>query len=202
MSILGILRRSRRARRRRRNVPEHTRRSVVDRERRISRRMTAVRVRVLLPRSIAYKVRRVSYTYPDRVQRAKRHVRVDLGRKKAGFVPAAVSVLVPAVLPEAAPSYVSVREARKGAVRSRSPQLVHHSGRSLRRLMLGTRRRPSEYNRRRYEEVKGRHRMARNGQLASVRRDDAGIVGANYRAGVSAARLADAALVSRALGYS
>lgn len=201
MALLGILRRSRRARRRRRNVPEHTRRSVVDRERRISRRMTAVRVRVLLPRSIAYKVRRVSYAYPERIQRERRTVRVQLRPKKESYVARNVLVVAPAALPASEGSYVSVRDLRPSVVRANA-ELVHHSRRQFKRLMIGNRRRPSEYNRRRYEEIKGRHRMARNGQLASVRRDDAGIIGANYRAGVSAARLADAALVSRALGYS
>ena len=68
------------------------------------------------------------------------------------------------------------------------------NSRAVRRLLR------SEPNRRRYRERKTRRRHARNGQLESVRSDRFGIIANAYYSGASVERVADAALVSRALG--
>lgn len=144
----------------------------------------SVVVTVPLPRPLARRVRRVTYVYPRSRVQATRVVRVPLAPKARGFVLRRVLVLLPAVLPSAEPSYVSVDRGRLN-IHSRRQQL-----RQLRRF---------ELNRRRYQEHKdGRHK-ARNGQLESVSSDRFGIIAEAHRRGLSARRLADAALVSRAL---
>lgn len=147
-----------------------------------STRYSTVYVNVPLPNLL--RVRRVSYTYPSVRQRARRAIRVSLVAPSGRFRMRRVAVRVPAHLPLVPPSYVSVRPGR----------LTVHSRRQLARLM------EREYNRPRERERKGRRREAHNGQLESLRSDRFGIVGEAVRRGLGAGAVADAAMVSRALG--
>lgn len=147
-----------------------------------STRYNTVVVRVPLP--VTLRVRRVSYAYPTPRQRFRRSIRVPLVVPRERYLMRRVAVRLPAVLPVVPGSYVSTRPGR----------LTIHSRRQFRRLM------EREFNRPRERERKGRRRQGRNGQLESVRSDRLGIVAEAVRRGLSAAGVADAAMVSRALG--
>lgn len=139
---------------------------------------------VTVPLPVTLRVRRVSYAYPIQRQRMRRSIRVALAPLRTRYELRRVAVRMPRRLPALAGSYVSVRPGR----------LTIHSKRQLRRLM------EFEYNRYRESERKGRRRKGRNGQLESIRRDRLGIVAEAVRRGMSASSIADAAMVSRALG--
>lgn len=154
-------------------------------DRRATTRPRSVVVVVPLPRPLARRVRRVTYVYPRSRVQSTRVVRVPLAAPRRRFFLTPVRVVLPSVLPSAEPSYVSVDRGRLN-IHSRRQQL-----RQLRRF---------EMNRRRYEEHKDGRSKARSGQLASVRNDRLGILSAAARSGFSARRLADVAMVVRALG--
>lgn len=150
-------------------------------------RYRVVTVHVPLPVSKARQIRTVLYPYPSSRMRRNSVVRVPLvpngGRRPKRFVWRPVRVIVPAVLPFVAGSYVSVSRDR----------LNVHSLAQLTRLM------DREFNRPRYDEEKTNRRKARHGQLESVRSDPYGIIAAAARSRAPTRVVADAALVSRAL---
>lgn len=142
-----------------------------------------ISVRVPLP--VTLRVRKVSYTYPLQRSRARRTIPVAIRPlRNTRYVTRSVSVRIPNRLPHIPASYVSVR---RGALRI-------HSARQTRKIL------DREFNRRRYMEWKRRRRQAKDGQLESVRRDRHGILGAAEARGYSASRMAEAALIVRALG--
>lgn len=145
-----------------------------------------ISVVVPVPRSVARRARRVTYAYkfPRPLTRERRVVRVPYFVPRERFVPVRVRLLVPRYLPLVASSYVSMTD---------SGQAIH-SRRQIRRLLQ------REFNRRRYEEHKSNRRKARNGQLESVRSDRLGMLGYAARSGFGPRRMADVAMVSRALG--
>lgn len=144
---------------------------------------TTVYVTVPVPSYL--RTRTVSYTYPYQYSRARRVVRVPLVVRPTRYELRRIAVRVPRHLPLVKPSYVSL-------VRGR---LNIHSRRQTRVLIQ-----KGEFNRARNEERKGRRRQARNGQLDSVRSDRHGIIAAANAMGLSPQRIADAAMVSRAVG--
>lgn len=154
-------------------------------DRRATTRPRSVVVVVPLPRPLARRVRRVTYVYPRSRVQSTRVVRVPLATPRRRFFLTPVRVVLPAVLPSAQPSSVSIDRGRLN---------IHSHRQHLRQM------RNFEMNRRRYEEHKDAHSKARSGQLSSVRSDRLGIIGAAARRGWSARRLADVAMVSRALG--
>lgn len=144
----------------------------------------SIAVTIPMPVPLA-RLRTVSYAYPTQVQMRTRNVRIPLKvRPATKFITTKVRVRVPRRLPTVSPSYVSLDRNR----------LTIHSKRRLRKLN------ETEYNRRRYQEFKERSRKARNGQLDSVKADRYGMLGEAYRRGYSIRRLADVALVARAIG--
>lgn len=144
------------------------------------------RVTVVVPMPVGLRPRIAYYKYPMPRQRLRRVIRQPLGRR-GRYALRKVSVVVPRTLPTVRGSYVSV---------DRYNRLNIHSHRQLRAVL------EREYNRARNSEDKRSRRSARNGQLESVRADRAGIIGAASSMGLGAASIADAALVSRALGFS
>lgn len=147
---------------------------------------TAVVVTTPVPRSLS--ARTVNYAYPSPMSRARRVVRQALyrGAPRPGYVLRRFVVLLPHHLPRVARSYVSFR-----------PGILNiHSRRQARRLL------DREYNRRRYFEKKPNRRKGRNGQLESVRGDRLGLISEAVNRGYGPERVADAAMLSRALGAS
>lgn len=147
-------------------------------------------VKVYLPRPIARQVRREVYTYPQPAQMRKaRHVMrysllAGLSSGSARFVPAKVRIRVPTRLPLVRGSYVSLRRG----------MLNIHSAQQLRSTLA-----KGELNVRRYSERKTNRRKARHGQLDSPGARRFGLVAEAYRRGKSVDRIADAALVARAI---
>lgn len=146
-------------------------------------------VKVYLPRPVARMARREVYTYPyPRQLQKRRHViRMSLlgslGSSRAEMVPVKVRIRVPRYLPLVRGSYVSLGRGR----------LNIHSYHQLRRLY------ELEKNRRRYSEGKGNRRKARYGQLDSPGSTRFGSVAEAQRRGLSIDRIADHALVARAI---
>lgn len=155
----------------------------------VSPRLTSagpvISLRTYLPRSVAYKARRKIYPYPHPVQRrlAGRVIRKSL-RTRRDLVPVTVRVRLPARLPLALPSYVSISRGR----------LNIHSRKQHRALMAR-----NEYNRRRYAEGKGNRRKARNGQLDSPGATAYGAVAHSAARGETISKIADAATAARAV---
>lgn len=145
-----------------------------------------IAVRTYVPLSVARRAGSELLTYRNPHQRIhrRRNRRLVLSRPRSRFVPVTFRLSVPSRLPAVRPSYVSLNRGRVNVMNSRA----------VRRLLR------SEPNRRRYRERKTRRRHARNGQLESVRSDRFGIIANAYYSGASVERVADAALVSRALG--
>lgn len=152
-----------------------------------------VSVPAYLPRSIANQARREIYTYPTIKQRRLTRRALRLGLITHGdshylrepWHKVRVRIRLPLRLPLARGSKVALRRG----------QLVIHSAANLRRQL--ERR---ELNRRRYMEGKGNHRSARHGQLDSPGATRFGLVKRAYEAGFGIKRIADAALVARAIG--
>lgn len=96
-----------------------------------------------------------------------------------------VHVRIPHHLPIVPASYVTIDRKRR--------LNIHSKRRTLSKLL-------TESNVRRYNERKGRKRQARNGQLESINSDRLGIVAEAHHRNLNVNRIADAALVSRALG--
>lgn len=143
-------------------------------------------VNALLPRPVAYKARREIYTYPLplQVRKRARTIRRALRRPSVPMVLAKVRIRVPARLPLARGSYVSLSRGRLN---------IH----SRRQHELLVKRR--ELNRVRYAEKKTGRRKARHGQLDSPGGLAFGGVAEAFRRGWSVDRIADQALVARAI---
>lgn len=149
-------------------------------------RVTSPIITVRVPLPVTLAVRKVSYTYPLQKQLRKRTIRVPIHPlRNTRYVNRTVQVRIPRRLPRTVGSYVSI---------GRNHTLNIHSARQTHSLL------EREYNRRRYSEWKRRRRKARDGQLDSVRRDVFGIIGEAARRGYGPDSLAEAALVTRALG--
>lgn len=155
-----------------------------------------ITVPTYLPRSVANQARREIYSYPGMQQRRlyKRALRVHLiahGDTKRylrePWHPVRVRIRVPLRLPLAAGSKVSLSRSR----------LTIHSVNSLRRSIERL-----EFNRRRYVEHKTNRRRARHGQLDSPGALSFGLVAHALGRGASIGRIADAALVARAIRRS
>lgn len=144
-------------------------------------------VDVLMPRSLAARTRREIYPYPFPEQRQlpSRVIRQRLSAPREPVVRTRVRIRLPRHLPLVRGSYVSIR---KGVLN------VHSS----RQLAAAVSR--GELNRRRYQERKRHRRRAHHGQLDSPGAGRFGLVGLASRRGRSVGRIADAALVARALG--
>lgn len=148
---------------------------------------TVLAVPALLPRPVALRARRevYSYPFPSQKRRARRAIRLSLrvhGRHP--YVHTMVRIRLPRTLPLVSSSYVSFTPTR----------LNIHSARQLRNVV--DRR---ELNRYRYLEKKSHRRRARYGQLDSPGADAFGSVAASAARGLSVQRVADAALVARAI---
>lgn len=146
-------------------------------------------VTTLLPRSVAYKARReiYPYPYPKPLQKRGRTIRLSLRRRSGPLVKATVAISLPRQLPVVRGSYVSLGRNR----------LNIHSRNQVRKVLDA-----QEFNRRRYVERKGNVRKARYGQLESRGSRRFGLVAAALRRGDSIDKIADAALVARAIGAS
>jgi hypothetical protein len=127
--------------------------------------------------------RTVNYTYPSPYQSPSRVGRIQLNPHVRHPL-RVVRIRVPKFSPAVPGAYVSLSRGR----------LNIHSRKQLQRLLAH-----GEFNRRRYNEHKTRSRHYRDGQLQSLRSDPYGIVASAYNRGLSARRIADAALYSRAL---
>lgn len=138
---------------------------------------------IRIPVPVSLRVRTVSYPYPSQQQRLRRTIVKPLTPLREPYRMRTIKVRSPRTLPVVAGSYVTVRPHR----------LTIHSKRQTKNLL------EREYNRRRYSERKDRRRMARNGQLDSLRSDPYGLVAEAARRGLSPERIADAALVARSL---
>lgn len=162
-----------------------------------------ITVKLALPRPLALRARREVYTYPIPVQSVlhtrviRRPLWLPSRAERASSRPGAlhqvksypwvmtkVRIRVPRRLPAALPSYVSVHRDR----------INIHSRRQLQALLAS-----GELNRRRYSEHKTNRRKARHGQLDSPGATAFGLVRRAYRSGAGVHRLADAALVARAI---
>lgn len=153
-----------------------------------NRRLRTVSVSVLLPRSIAQEARREVYSYPFPKQRQlrRRTLRYNLNYYHEPYVRTKVRIRVPRVLPLVRRSYVSLSGIR--------PRLsIYSSAATNSAIERG------ELNRARYLDGKSNRRKARNGQLDSPGANAYGILGRSVKAGMSIARLADSALVARAM---
>lgn len=164
-------------------------------------RKKVIHVKVNVPVSVAKDLdRTVHYSYPRQRQLNTRVLRTILKSPREKFVPRKFSVVVPKKLPYVKGSYVTAHNRMSSAKLGRSwnilpsPVLSVHSKRQYRKLM------EREYNRKRYSEHKSNGRKARNGQLESVRSDRLGLIGFAVARGYGMRKIADAALVSRALG--
>lgn len=154
-----------------------------------SPRFTTLRLQVYLPSSVSKIVRREVYPYPYPSQRQLRGrvIRHKLRRQRERMVRTTVRVRVPAGLPLARPSYVSVERDR----------LNIHSRKQTRKQNS-----PMSKNRRRYSHgyrEKDHKRRARYGQLDSPGATRFGSVAEAARRGQSIDRIAEAALASRAI---
>lgn len=144
-----------------------------------------VTLEVFLPRPVALRARREIYPYPYPLQkRLKSRVIRHRLWTKGPMVKAKVRVRLPRKLPLVRGSYVSLDRGR----------LNIHSRRQH-ELLIERR----ELNRLRKEETKGGRRKARYGQLDSPGATGFGSVAEGYRRGHSVGRIADAALVARAI---
>lgn len=161
-------------------------RATTSEARRADTRRRSIVVTVPVPVSVARRARTVIYPYPVQRQLRRRVIRMPFYSPRERFVVKRVKVLLPRVLPALGASYVSVTD---------SGMAIHSLNQTV-RLM------DREFNRRRYQEHKSRQRKARNGQLSSVRADRLGMLGFAARAGFDARRMAEVAMVSRALGGS
>lgn len=139
-----------------------------------------------LPRPVARRARREVYPYPLPLQKRLRSrvIRRSLRRSSAPLVRAKVRIKVPHRLPLSRGSYVSLSRGR----------LNVHSYRQYKAALAA-----GELNRRRYDERKGHRRKARYGQLDSPGALAFGSVAESYRRGQSVSRIADAALIARAI---
>lgn len=148
-------------------------------------------IHTFLPRSMAYQARRKVYTYPSPFSQAlqRRTLRYNLRLPRDPLVKAKVRIRVPTVLPTVRGSYVSL-STRNGRMR-----LNVHSQRQHRAALAA-----GETNRRRYQEGKRARRYASHGQLESRGARRFGLVAASYARGESPRKIADAALVARAIG--
>lgn len=143
-------------------------------------------VTTYLPRPVAYKVRReiYPYPYPNQLQKRGRVIRLALRPSRVPYVKAKVRIRLPRQLPLVRGSYVSLTGDR----------LNIHSYRQVKGLINA-----QEFNRRRYSEYKRNHRKASHGQLDSRGSQRLGLVANASRRGYSIDKIADAALVARAL---
>lgn len=143
-------------------------------------------VKVALPLSVSRRARNEVYTYPmpRQRQRMTRHIRVPLQKRKEPYRVTRIRIALPRVLPSALRSKVAVR----------AGHLVIYGSRNVERTFQRL-----ELNRRYYGEHKSNVRQARWGQLDSPGADRFGIVAEAARRGLSIGRIADAALVARAL---
>lgn len=143
-------------------------------------------VHTFLPEAVAYNARRKVYAYPLPLQRQLRGrvIRKPLKELRTKYVPAKVRIRVPEKLPLARASYVSIR---------RNNLNVHSRNQTARLFDVG------ELNRRRYQEFKGNSRRAGYGQLDSPGSTAFGIVAHTARRTRDIAKIADAALVARAV---
>lgn len=141
---------------------------------------------VPLPLPVALRARREIYTYPYPMQKRLhgRTIRKVIPRSSRRYVMTKVRVRVPARLPLTRGSYVSISRGRLN---------IH----SRKQLAAAVSR--GETNRRRYQEAKRNRRKASHGQLDSPRALQYGIVSRLVKQGASASRIADGALVARAL---
>lgn len=126
----------------------------------------------------------VRYRAPSFKEAASRHKRVPLAFVGGPHVRKTVQVVYPATLPRVDPHYVAVR---RGTV-------VLHSIKSRTKLLRG------EYNRKRYSERKAHRKAFGAGQLASIKRDRFGLLGASVRRNRSIRHMSGVAAVVRALG--
>lgn len=150
------------------------------------RRGLTLSVSVPLPRPIALRARREVYTYPlpSQLRLKRRTLRQPLPLYRGPYINTRVRIRLPARLPTARGSYVSINRGR----------LNIHSYNALKRLFAA-----GELNRRRYSEHKSNRRHARNGQLDSPGSGAFGIVARLAASGAPISRIADGALVARAI---
>lgn len=143
-------------------------------------------VPVYLPRPVALRARREVYTYPYPSQRRlkARTIRLRLRRSHAPLVYTKVRIKMPRRLPLARGSYVSITD----------KWLNIHSRKQHAKALSRY-----ELNRRRYTEGKSNRRKGRHGQLDSPGADAFGSVAEAARRGLGVNRLADAAMVARAI---
>lgn len=126
----------------------------------------------------------VRYVAPTFQEAASRHKRVPLAFIGGPVVRKTVQVIYPATLPRVADHYVAVR---RGTV-------VLHSTKSRLKLLRG------EHNRKRYSERKAHRKAFGSGQLASLKRDRFGLLGASWRNDRTVRHMSGVAAVVRALG--
>lgn len=145
-----------------------------------------ITVQALLPRPVAIKARREVYPYPLPLQSRKesRVIRRSLRRRRVPLVLTKVRIRIPRVLPLARGSYVSLNRGRLNIHSRRQHELLIQRG---------------ELNRVRKAERKTHRRRARHGQLDSPGALAFGSVDGAYRRGWSVDRIADQALVARAI---
>lgn len=142
-------------------------------------------VQLYLPRPVALRARREIYNYPQpfNLVSLRRTRRLPLRQSRHPMVLTKVRISIPRKLPLTRGSYTSLSRNR----------LNIHSYRQYQAAMQ------TELNRKRYEERKSGKRHARHGQLNSPGALHHGIVAEAYRRGQSVSRIADAALVARAI---
>lgn len=140
----------------------------------------------LLPLSVALQARNKVYPYPIPTQKRLRGrtIRLALTPPRQPMVRTKVRIRLPRILPRVRGSYVSLR---RGV-------LSVHSKRQLNAALAG-----GALNTRFYQEHKTNHRKGRHGQLDSPGARAFGSVAEAYRRGWSIGKIADAALVARAV---
>lgn len=143
-------------------------------------------IMAFLPVSLALQTRRKIYTYPSPNQRQlqRRNLRHTLKRPREKTIPTVVKIRVPRTLPLVKRSMVDWRNG-KTIIRSKlATDRVIHRG---------------EQNRARKQERKGGYRRANHGQPDSPGAHNHGLVAEALYRGLSPNRIADAALVARAI---
>lgn len=148
-------------------------------------------VPTLLPPAVAVKARRKIYTYPGIALAPLMWGRTRQlplqKRSRQRLVPVAVRIRVPRRLPSVPSHMVTFYPSRGYA--------TVHSRKQIAAAVAA----PGELNRRRYAERKDYRRRARNGQLLAPGALAFGSVSALTRLGADPRRIADAALVARAI---
>lgn len=143
-------------------------------------------VSAFVPRSMVSQTRREIYPYPHplALQKRGRAIRIPMALRNEPYVKTRVRIRLPKRLPLVRGSYVSITPER----------LTIHSRNQLHRAIAS-----GERNRHRYVERKTNHRFGRHGQLESRGSAAYGLVAFAARKGWSANRIADQALVARAI---